>query len=106
MDQIKLLSTLVAYYGEQGMLYEPFVGKPVFWVFDQWVTLKPIFLLATEASQNIEILDVSHIVLILSRKLIRLYECAGCSAPVLFAYKNNRFACKMADILFYIYHSC
>ena len=81
------------------------MGKPVFWVCDQWVTLKPIFL-ATEASENIEILDVSHIALMLSRKLISLYECAGCSAPVLFAYKNNRFSCKMAYILFYIYHSC
>ena len=65
--------------------------KPVFGVFDQ-VRLKPACS-ATETSQSLEILDLSSIGIILhvSKKrtakiLIRLCECSGWSAPLLFAY--------------------
>ena len=58
-------------------------------IFDQ-VTFKPACS-ATEASYNLETLDIASIHIILSKQwttkvLIRLRGCAGWSAPLLFAY--------------------
>ena len=62
-------------------------------VCDQ-VTFKPTCS-ATETSYNLETLDIASIHIILSKQrttkvLIRLRECAGWSAPLLFAYGIRR----------------
>ena len=76
--------------------------KPVFGVCDL-VRHKPACA-ATETSKSPEILDLESRDIILSRQrttkvLIRLHECAGGSAPLLFAYGINRFSHDVAQIM-------
>ena len=77
--------------------------KPVFGVCNQ-VRLKPACS-ATETSQCLEILDIETRGIILSKQwitmvLIRLHECAGWSAALLFVYGINRFSHVVAHILY------
>ena len=75
--------------------------KPVFGVCDQ-VRLKQACSV-TETSSRLEILDIESRGIILSKQqttkvLIRLRDCAGWSAPLLFAYGINRFSHDAAHL--------
>ena len=75
--------------------------KPVFRVCDQ--VRHKLACTATEAKQRLGMLDKEIGGIILSRQrttkvLIRLRNCAGCSAPLLFAYGINRFSHDVAQM--------
>ena len=81
------------------------IRKPVFGVCDQ-VRHKPSCA-ATEARWRLEISDIETRSIILSRQwttkvLIRLFGCAGWSAPLLFAYGINRFSHDMVHITYHL----
>ena len=72
--------------------------KPVFRVSDT-VRLKPVSL-ATETSWKIEISHVASLEIIffnkwITKTLIRLWECAGWSAPVLFVNHRTQVFCRV-----------
>ena len=98
MRPCSLIIVFVVYCTDMSLV----TRKPVYGVFDQ-VWLKPIWA-ATEASYRLEISDIKTRDFILSRQwttkvLIRLHECAGWSAPLVFAYGINRFSQNMAHII-------
>ena len=75
--------------------------KPVFGVCDQ-VRLKPACS-ATETSKRLEILHIETTDIIPScqqttKAVIRMRECVGWSAPLLFAYGKNRFSHDVAHM--------
>ena len=78
------------------------VIKPVFGVSDR-VSFKPV-LSATDNSLKIEISPVASLNMTLSAKgitkaLIKLHECAGCFAPVLFANPRRQVCVETQFIM-------